>query len=103
MRDVRLSLTFNDQLNELLAQGEDRFGAAVADEKRKLVYSCIRTFLASHPDTTRPHRRLGLVAYPVNDTPFMLLYDFDDTELRVHFIVHRNTDLRNVDLASVEW
>jgi hypothetical protein len=32
-----------------------------------------------------------------------MLYDFDDTELRVHFIFHRHADLRDLDPGSVEW
>lgn len=103
MRAVRLSITFNDQLNELLAQGEARFGQAVADEKRRKVYSTIRTFLARHPNTKRPQRRLRLVDYPIDDTPFMVLYDFDDAQLRVHFVFHRRASLRNLDPRSAEW
>ena len=103
MRDVRLSVTFNDQLNELLARGEDRFGAAVADEKRRKVYSTIRTFLASHPGSKRPDSRLGLVVYPITDTPFIILYDFDDAELRVHFIFLCGADFVDLDPRSAEW
>ena len=103
MRQVRLSVTFNDQLNDLLDQGELRFGATLIDEKKKLVYSCIRTFLASHPGTKRKDPRHGLIVYPITDTPFMVLYDFDDAELRVHFIFHRHADLRDLDPSTAEW
>lgn len=103
MRSLRLSVTFNDQLNELLAHGEDRFGVAVANEKRAKVYSTIRNILSRHPRAKRPHRRLKLVVYPVTDTPFVVLYDYDDTELRVHFLLHHRTSLRDLDPTSAEW
>jgi hypothetical protein len=38
MRQVRYSTAFIHQLNTLLAQGEAKFGARVADRKRELVY-----------------------------------------------------------------
>jgi plasmid stabilization system protein ParE len=103
MRAVRLSITFNDQLNELIAQGEDQFGIAVAEVKKQKVYSTIRSHLAHHPRTKKPHSRLGLVVYPVTDTPFVVLYDFDDAELRIHFVFHRHADLRDLDPKSVGW
>lgn len=103
MRTVRLSITFNDQLNDLLAQGQDRFGPAVAEEKRRKVYSTIRSYLAHYPKTKRPHKRLNLIVYPITDTPFVVLYDFDDAELRVHFVFHRRASLKGLDPKSAEW
>jgi len=103
MRVVRLSITFNDQLNELLAQGEDMFGIAVAEQKKSAVYSTIKTFLARHPNAKPAHPALGLRAYPISRTPFIVLYDFDDREVRIHFIVHRHSDLGEIDLSKVEW
>jgi hypothetical protein len=52
MRTVRFSLTFNDQFNELLEQGEHRFG--------------IERFLARHPNAKRPDPAHGLCAYPID-------------------------------------
>lgn len=103
MRSVRLSKTFLEAFDMLLAQGEERFGALVIAEKRAAVKDTIENFLARHPSAKRPHRRLRLHVYPITDTPFMVLYDFDDAELRVHFIFHRKTDLRTVDPRAVEW
>ena len=35
--------------------------------------------------------------------PFAVLYDYDDAELRVHFVIHAQADLRKLDLTLVEW
>jgi len=32
-----------------------------------------------------------------------VIYDFDDTELRVFFIVHGHADRACIDPAGVEW
>ena len=103
MRTVRLSLTFNDQFNELLDQGEHSFGIAVAEQKKNAVYTTIERFLARYPNSKQRNPIHGLCAYPISKTPFVVLYDFDDSELRVHFIVHKHADLRDLDPSTVEW
>jgi plasmid stabilization system protein ParE len=103
MRNVRFSKTALDQLNTLLAQGIELFGVRVVAEKRDRVYATIAHVLAAFPAIKRPHPDLGLCVYPIARTPFVMLYDFDDTELRVHFIFHRHADLRDLDPGSVEW
>lgn len=103
MRTVRVSRTAIEQLATLLEQGARAFGPRVVEEKRFKVYQTLHTHLALHPRTKRPHRRLKLVVYPVTDTPFVVLYDYDDTELRVHFLLHHRTSLRDLDPTSAEW
>lgn len=103
MRNVRVSKTALDQLNALLAQGIEPFGVRVVAEKRDRVYATIEHVLAAFPAIKRPHPDLGLCVYPIVRTPFVLLYDFDDSELRVHFIFHRHADLRFIDTTSLEW
>ena len=44
---------------------------------------------------------LGLTVYPISKTPFVVLYDYDDAELRVHFLLPVRADRR--DPASAEW
>ncbi len=46
---------------------------------------------------------LGICAYHVTATPFVLLYDYDDTELRIHLIIHAKADRAQIDLSAVEW
>jgi hypothetical protein len=58
MRTVRYSLTFNNQFNELLDQGEHRFGIAVVEQKKDIVYTTIERFLARHPNAKRPEPSL---------------------------------------------
>jgi hypothetical protein len=103
MRVVRLSQTFLEQLNALLAQGIVPFGPSLVAQKRDLVYAFIGNFLARHPDAKQRHPRLGLRVYAVRKTPFVLVYDFDEIELRVHFIVHKRANLDDLDPTSAEW
>lgn len=102
MRNIRYSRTFYDEFAALLEQGIDRFGASVVAEKRDKVFRVIETFLAVHP--VRPvDPDIGLCAYPVTGTPFVLVYDYDDDELRLHMIIHGHADRTGLDLGKVEW
>ena len=103
MRTVRISQTALGQLDALLAQGVHRFGARVVAEKRDRVYDTLEHFLSVHPEAQTRHPKLGLRVYPVSQTPFVVLYDFDDDDLRVHFVLHRNADLSELDVAAVDW
>ncbi len=100
MRGIRTSRTFDDQLVDLLAFGEQAFGRRVADEKRLRVYRTIRQFLAVHPATKQPDPVHGLCVYPIARTPFVVLYDFDDNEIRLHFVFHRSADLSGLEPNS---
>ena len=102
-RAVRLSKTFNDQPIEQIDYGEQRFGRRVAEEKKERVLATIEGLLARVPALKRPHPALGLVVYPISDTPFIVLYDYDDDELRVHFIFRAGASLDDLDPASAEW
>lgn len=103
MRLVRYSATFHDQLRTLLDQGLPLFGAALIAKKRDLLRHSIERHLAQFPRTKRPDPQLNLTVYPVSGTPFIVLYDFDDTELRVHFVFHYHSDLRDLDPSSAQW
>ena len=102
MRRVRYSKTFIEQLDQLLAQGEGKFGTRLADEKRILVYNAIDHYLAFFPQK-HADAKLGLCHHSISKTPFAVLYDFDDNELRIYFIVHARADRSSIDPASVEW
>jgi plasmid stabilization system protein ParE len=103
MRRVKFSKTFLRQLNMLLAQGVPRFGPSLVAEKRDLVYRTINQFLAEHPGAKRPNRHLRLHVYLISKTPFVVLYDFDDDELRLHFVFHKSASLKSLDPKSAEW
>jgi hypothetical protein len=60
MRTVRFSLTFNDQFNELLEQGEHRFGIAVVEKKKT---SFIRPSNGFSLDTPTPNDPTPPTAY----------------------------------------
>ena len=44
-----------------------------------------------------------MCTYAVTGTPFLLLYDFDDAELRKHNIVHGRADRSRLKIDGVEW
>ncbi len=102
-RTVRLSKTFNDQLVDLIDHGEQRFGTRVAEQKKEKVLATIETLLARSPAVKQRHPKLGLVVYPVSDTPFIVLYDFTESELRMHFIFHKSASREDLDPGSAEW
>jgi hypothetical protein len=100
---LRISKTFDRQLVELLDQGAERFSEAIIDEKRRLVYDTLRNTILPFPGLKRADGTLGLVVYPITKTPFVVLYDFNDAEVRVHLILHRKADIDLTDRASIEW
>ena len=102
MRTIRLSRSFSDELANLLKQGRPKFGARVVAEKRALVFRAIETTLAQFP--IRPvDPILGICAYFVRRTPFVVLYDYDDDELRIHLVIHASADRTQIDLSAVVW
>ena len=102
MRRIKLSRTFIEGFDRLLEQGEDRFGTAVVAQKRALVREAIANHLAHFPK--RPaDPRIGLCTFAVTATPFLLIYDFDDAELRVHLIIHARSDRSRIDPKDVVW
>ena len=102
MRRVRLSKTFLDQLDTLLEQGFPRFGATVVTEKRDRVLHLITNHLAHYPKIPIDPD-LDLFIYPVSQTPFILIYEFDGAALRVHFFLSRGMDRSDLDPTSAEW
>jgi plasmid stabilization system protein ParE len=102
-RSVVFSVTARDQLRDLLTQGISKFGPRVVAEKRDRVYAVIDNHLAHFPGVKQPDQELGLVVYPVSRTPFSVLYDYDDQELRVHFVIHSHSDLSGIDPMTVVW
>ena len=102
MRRVRLSKTFLDQLDILLEQGYPRFGERVIVEKRNRVFDVINDHISNFPKIPIDPS-LGLCVYSVSQTPFVLIYDFDEAELRVHFILHGGMDRSNLDPTIADW
>jgi hypothetical protein len=103
MRTVRYSRTFALALDDLLAQGSRHYNAQLLAEKRALVRRTLEYHVAAFPRLKRPHPDLGLVVYPIRKTPFVVLYDFDDSELRAHFILHKRASLDDLDPTSAQW
>ena len=102
MRSIRVSTTFAATLDDLLARGEPIYGAGLIKSKRLAVRATLLLF-ADFPLLKRPHPTLGLVVYTVPGTPFVVLYDFDDHELRVHFIFQKSASLDELDPRSAQW
>jgi hypothetical protein len=92
-----------ESFDRLLAEGEAKFGPAVAEAKRAHVVATITQILARFPGVRLADPKLGLIVYPISRTPFAILYDFDDMELRVHFIFMAAQDPSMTDAGAVEW
>jgi plasmid stabilization system protein ParE len=103
MRVIRVSRSYLAALHELLAYGESRFGSAVVDDKRARIEHTIEQILSEYPGIGRFETNLGVYSYAVTRAPFVLLYDFDDVELRIHLIIHASSDRSRVSLAEIEW
>ena len=72
-------------------------------QKRVLIENFVRTFLADFPGTGNVDPDIGLHTYHVARTPFVIAYDFDDAELRLHIIFHEHADRTQNDSTSVVW
>ena len=102
MRSIRYSRTFHDELADLLDQAIDRFGATGVAQKRDEVFRTIEGYLAHFPIRSIDPV-LGICTCPVKTAPFVLLDDHDDTELRIHLVIHERADRTLVDLSVVVW
>jgi plasmid stabilization system protein ParE len=49
MRTVRYAQSAEAAFQTLLAQGAEKFGFDIADEKRRLLHTCVRSYLAEQP------------------------------------------------------
>lgn len=103
MRTVHISRTATSGLQPLLDQGLPKFSHLVIDEKLQLVDNAIYGKLRHDPRNGFYDEQNKFYAYPVSDTPFTVVYRFDDTELRVLFIVHQSADRTRLDPAKVRW
>jgi plasmid stabilization system protein ParE len=102
MRRVVRSRTYVAQIKTFIEQGTETFGAAVAERTLARIDRTIEQHLARFPKKPIDDR-LGLYVYWVARTPFVLIYDFDEHELRVHFIVPARADLTSIDPMSADW
>ena len=103
MRRIRRSITFVEQLERLLEQGIAKFGLGIADEKRHRLEVMIDTYLVRHPRMGLRDDALGLYVYPITNAPFVVIYDFDEDELRLYAVLHQRADRRRFDPTTVQW
>jgi hypothetical protein len=104
-RRVMYSRTFREQLADFVVQGELTHGTRLAEEKEQLVLDFIDTTLSRAPALKQRYAKLNLVVYPVSNTPFIVIYDFDDAEVRILTCLLKGagTRLDDFDPASVAW
>jgi plasmid stabilization system protein ParE len=102
MRRIHRSRTYVTQLQLFIEQGIATFGVTVANRTLDRIDRTLE-YLAHFPASKKPDPRLGLIVSRVTKTPFVVLYDFDDAELRVHFILPARADRRDLDPTSAEW
>ena len=105
MRAIVRSKTYQAQLKRLLELGAARFGTTLVEQKLATLDLAIEQLLAVFPRTKTRDPYLGLVVYPVTNTPFIVVYDFDAHELRVHFVFSAGAGerLEDLDPNSAEW
>ena len=103
MRAVRYSRTAETNFQVLLAQGAAKFGRRVAHDKRRVLIEFVRNFIAAFPHLGLRTRGKSFLYYPIRDTPFTVVYDYDDREVRVLFIVHKSADRRRLRHDDVVW
>jgi hypothetical protein len=104
-RRVTYSRTFREQLGSFIEQGELKHGARIAEEKERLVLDFIDTTLSRTPALKQRDAKLSFVVYPVSNTPFIVIYDFDDEEVRVVTCLLKGVGNRldDFDPKSVKW
>lgn len=102
MRHVHFSKTSLDTFNSMLGQGAKRFGKGVAYDKQSRVYNTANLHIALYPDK-RFDKKLQLYIYRVAKTPFVIMYEFDDAEVRVFYILHGRASRKDLKKSSVEW
>lgn len=102
MRRVVRSRTYVAQLKTFIQQGTETFGVAVAERTLARIDYTIEQHLARYPKKPIDDQ-LGLYVYAVSRTPFVLIYDFDEEEIRIHFIVPARADRTRIDPISVDW
>ena len=103
MRAVRVSETARLGLHRLIEQGRHKFGDRIVEEKALLVDATLHGALRRNPRNGFYDAGKNFYAYAVSDTPFTIVYRFDDIELRVLFIVHQSADRTRLDPAKVRW
>lgn len=96
------SRTYDRERDVLLADGSERFGPEVADVKKKRIEHVIERFLLFYP-VRSPDPIVELVVYRISKTPFVLVYDYSDTELRIHHIVYARMSRTSVKNLAIEW
>lgn len=103
MRTVRRSKTAIVGLQVLLAQGLPKFGMRVIMDKTKLVDSIIDGYLPRHARNGTKVPGKDFYRYDVSNTPFAVIYQFDDQFENVHFIIHKHADTRLLHTSDVAW
>lgn len=102
MRRINRSRTYVTQLQVFLEQGIATFGRTAAHRTLSRIESTL-DHLAHFPASKTPDPKIGLTVRRVTKTPFVVLYDYNDVVLRVHFILPARADRRDLDPTLVEW
>jgi plasmid stabilization system protein ParE len=104
MRTVRFSVAAENNLTAMLADGAAHYSQSFLEAQRSRVYATILRTIAPFPDM-RPqnHHFDGLRLLSIKHTPFTVVYDFDDAEVRILQVLHRRAAMTRARLSNIEW
>ena len=103
MRTVKTSLTARRQLKDILTEGVQKFGEDVADRTATRIDIAVHSLLCHFPDWFAKEAYRGLHTYAVPKTPVVVAYNFDEKELRVHFIFHQGQNREGWKPTDAQW
>jgi plasmid stabilization system protein ParE len=103
MRTVRWSKSAVADLRTLLDQGLSKCGPQVIRDKQLTLLNVVDGFLLRSPRNGRSDPDASFYRYEVSKTPFVVIYEFDEHELRILFIVHKSSDFSTINPADVAW
>jgi hypothetical protein len=104
MRSIRFSLTALQSLELLLGLGSAYYSDEFLTYQKNRVFDSVRVHLLAFPEACPVNKTFrNLRIYNVKHTPFAVVYDFDDTELRIRQIVHRRANRTPASVANIQW
>jgi plasmid stabilization system protein ParE len=104
MRTVRISVTAENSLTAMLVDGAAHYSLPFLEAQRSRVYATILRTIAQFPDMRPQNVNFdGLRLLSIKHTPFTVVYDFDDAEVRILQVLHRRAAMTRARALNIEW